>query len=166
MTAEPMETRSWRLGEEDLRRWLDRLLQPGRRRRGSGGRPPHGRVPGDRRSRRGVPEARRTAWSPKDQLLPRTESLYSYTFQDGGPQLLDPTLRKGHGSFRRPLLRRCGIRRLDETFLDGPVVDPLYAERRRCAPRWSHWLVTRRLRSVSVRRWAVRPTARRVWIFA
>jgi ferredoxin len=126
-----MKKKVWRLGEQELRGWLEGLLEEGKRvvapvaREGL-------------RLFRPVTSAAeidlepgKTRWSPKEFLFPRTESLYTYTLGSGGPELSDPPL-----SEREQVLvgvRCCdaaGLARLDDVFLNGKVEDPLYARRR------------------------------------
>ena len=87
-----MEQTGWRLAESELRAWLDRLRDEGKRIV----------APVDRdglRVFRPVTSASeidfspgKTRWSPKEFLFPRTESLYSYSLRAEGPELHDPEL--------------------------------------------------------------------------
>ncbi len=126
-----MRETTWRLTENDLRVWLDGLLDEGRR----------VVAPVEReglRLFRAVRSAEevgldpgKTRWSPKEFLFPRTESLYSYTLGAEGPELRDPAPPE-----REQVLvgvRCCdaaGLARLDDVFLKGGVEDPLFARRR------------------------------------
>jgi ferredoxin len=126
-----MKKTGWRLAENELRGWLDHLLQEGRR----------VIAPVDRdglRVFRPVSSADevnldpgKTRWSPKDFLFPRTEALYTYTLRADGPELRDPPLPEQEQVLVG--VRCCdaaGLVRLDEVFLKGKVEDPLYARRR------------------------------------
>ena len=126
-----METTGWRLRTKELREWLGRLLQDGKR----------VIAPVERdglRLFRPVTSADevdldpgKTRWSPKEFLFPRTEPLYSYTLRPDGPQLHDPPLTEQEQVLVG--VRCCdaaGLVRLDQVFLEGKVQDPLYARRR------------------------------------
>ena len=126
-----MARRTWRLGENELRGWLDGMLEQGKRVvapvERDGLRLFRPLTSGNEASL----DPGKTRWSPKEFLFPRTEALYSYTLGKGGPVLDDPPLPE------RPQvlmgLRCCdaaGLVRLDDVFLKGPVRDPLYARRR------------------------------------
>lgn len=73
----------------------------------------------------------KTRWSPKEHLLPRTETLHRYTFDGAGIQVDDPPA----DDCEQVLLGvRCcdaaGLDRLDDLFLSGEP-DPFYVDRRR-----------------------------------
>lgn len=126
-----MQASCWRLGEDELRSWIAKQIEQDRR----------VVAPVDReglRSFRPVSSADEVSldpgkarFSPKEFLLPRTESLYRYTLGAAGPELHDPPQPE-----REQLLvgvRPCdaaGLCRLDDVFLSGAVRDPLYAARR------------------------------------
>ena len=126
-----MKKTAWRIGERELRSWLDRLIEGGKR----------VIAPVEReglRIFRPVASAEevdlapgKTRWSPKEFLFPQTESLYSYTLRAGGPELQDPPLPEKEQVLVG--VRSCdavGLVRLDDVFLKGKVCDPLYARRR------------------------------------
>ncbi len=72
----------------------------------------------------------KTAWSPKEFLFPRTESLYGYRFSGGTVQLQPATVADAEQVLFG--VRACdaaGLVRLDDIFLSG-TRDPLYAARR------------------------------------
>jgi ferredoxin len=71
--------------------------------------------------------ARRPQWSPKEFLLPRTETLLRWRAGEGGPELQDPEPPASPVVLLG--LRPCdaaGVERLDKVLL----ADPLYARRR------------------------------------
>jgi ferredoxin len=126
-----MKKKAWRIGERELRSWLDRLIEEGKRLL----------APVEReglRIFRPVTAAAevdlapgKTRWSPKEFLFPQTESLYGYTLRAGGPELQDPPLPDKEQVLVG--VRSCdaaGLVRLDDVFLNGKVRDPLYARRR------------------------------------
>jgi ferredoxin len=126
-----MEQTGWRLAESELREWLDRLIEDGRR----------VLAPVEQDGLRifrpvaAGAEADlspgKTRWSPKEFLFPRTDTLYSYTLQADGPRLQDPELPEQEQVLVG--VRPCdaaGLARLDDVFLKGKVEDPLYARRR------------------------------------
>jgi ferredoxin len=126
-----MSKTAWRLGESELRAWLDRLLEGGKR----------VIAPVDRgglRLFRPIASAEEVSfdpgkarWSPKEFLFPKTESLYAYTLGPEGPELRDPPLAEHEQVLVG--VRSCdaaGLVRLDDVFLNGGVEDPLYARRR------------------------------------
>ncbi|MEW6368182.1 MAG: 4Fe-4S dicluster domain-containing protein [Acidobacteriota bacterium] len=122
--------RGWWLTERELREWFQQLIADGTKLVGPVDED-------DLRIFRQVTSADsislaagKTQWSPKEFLLPRSEPLYAYTFEDGAPRLRDP----------EPLLadqaivgvRPCdaaGLARLDSVFLSG-TRDPHYQRRR------------------------------------
>jgi ferredoxin len=125
-----MQRRGWRLKEAELRGWLQGLLEGGRT----------VVAPVERDSLRlfrpltsadeACLEPGKTRWSPKEQLFPRTEVLYSYTMTGRQVELHQPTV----GARQRVLfgLRPCdaaGVVHLDRLFLGGQT-DPFYAQRR------------------------------------
>jgi ferredoxin len=123
----------WCLTDDELRGWLGRLLDDGKRviapvRLGEDG----------LRLFRPVTSANevdldpgKTRWSPKDWLFPRTETLYEYTLGPEGPDVQDPPLLdEDRVLFGVRPCDAAGLCRLDEVFLSGKVEDPFYAERR------------------------------------
>ncbi|MHC4428808.1 MAG: 4Fe-4S dicluster domain-containing protein, partial [Planctomycetota bacterium] len=126
-----MNKTAWRLSETELRKWLDGLLDEGKR----------VIAPVDRdglRLFRSVTTADevnldpgKTRLSPKEFLFPRTESLYTFTLRKDGPELRDPPLPEQEQILVG--VRSCdaaGLVRLDQVFLTGKVEDPLYSRRR------------------------------------
>ncbi len=126
-----MEGTSWLLTEEQMREWVEALLD--------GGSSVVAPVEEDTitlfrpiaSAEHAVIEGSgKTRWSPKEFLFPRTEALYRYKFKGNAVQIEDPALPEKP----RVLLgvRSCdaaGLVRLDEVFLSG-TTDPLYAARR------------------------------------
>jgi formate hydrogenlyase subunit 6/NADH:ubiquinone oxidoreductase subunit I len=127
-----MDRTGWRLTDDDLRGWLDGLLERGRRLIAPV------EVEEGLRLFRPVESADRvrlepgkTRWSPKDFLFSQTETLYRYSLEPDGPRIEDPELPE-----REQVLvgvRCCdaaGFCRLDEVFLSGKIEDPFYGRRR------------------------------------
>jgi len=127
-----MDRYGWRLSDDELRGWLGRLLEDGRRLIAPV------EVEDGLRLFRAVKEAGevrldpgKTRWSPKEFLFPRTETLYRYALEADGPRLEDPPRPE-----REQVLLgvspcdAAGFCRLDEVFLAGRVEDPFYARRR------------------------------------
>jgi ferredoxin len=126
-----MEKKAWRLGEKELRGWLDQLLQEGRRViapvEQDGLRLFRPLATGDEADL----SSGKTRLSPKEFLFPRTESLYTYALRESGPEVQDPPLPEQEQVLVG--VRCCdaaGLVRLDEVFLKGEVKDPFYARRR------------------------------------
>jgi ferredoxin len=72
----------------------------------------------------------KTAWSPKEFLLPRTESLYGYSFAGGTVQMQPtPLSEQQQVLFGVRACDAAGLVRLDDIFLSG-TRDALYAARR------------------------------------
>jgi len=120
----------WRLGEAEVRGWLEDLVAAGVAVVAAAGE----EKPIAFRSVESAAEVAlisdKTRWSPKEHLLPRTEPLYSFTLSGDDVTVEDPvpdaapTVLFG--------LRPCdaaGLAKLDDVFLVGPS-DPLYAARR------------------------------------
>jgi Fe-S-cluster-containing hydrogenase component 2 len=120
----------WRLNEDELRAWLDQLLESGM----SVVAPV---ADNDLRLFRPVSaageiclEPGKTRWSPKEYLFPRTETLYSFTTEGGNVRVENPPLDDQQQVLFG--VRGCdaaGLARLDAVFLSGQV-DPFYAHRR------------------------------------
>lgn len=123
---------AYRLTDDEVREWIDALVGEGNR----------VVAPVDEdglllfrpitaASQVALAGAGSTRWSPKEFVLPRTETLFSYRLEGDGVALEEPWT----GGERRQVLfglRPCdaaGLARLDDTFL-GDVPDPLYAVRR------------------------------------
>lgn len=120
----------WRLGNEDLRSWLNGFI--------GGGRSLIAPVQNDQlRTFRPVAqaeeiclEAGKTRWSPKEYFFPRSEVLYNYSFTGADIKLTEPP-----ADDRQLILfglRPCdaaAMVRLDSVFLGGEI-DPFYARRR------------------------------------
>ena len=126
-----MEGTSWLLSEEQMREWVQGLLD--------GGSSVVAPVAEDTLSlfrpiaaaeHAVIEPSGKTRWSPKEFLFPRTEALYRYTFKGNAITIEDPALPE------KPQVllgvRSCdtaGLVRLDEVFLSG-TKDPTYAARR------------------------------------
>ncbi len=123
----------WRLSAAEVKEWLAGLLAAGRQviaPAGDGGLLLFRQV-------RSVDDVRleetgHARWSPKEFLFPRTETLMSYTFDDGGVRLAPA--RPAETEQVLFGVRPCdaaGLMRLDDVFLGGGDRDELYADRRR-----------------------------------
>jgi formate hydrogenlyase subunit 6/NADH:ubiquinone oxidoreductase subunit I len=121
---------SWKLTGEQLREWMDGLLD------GNSVIAPvdeDGVVlfrPITSAEQAVVEPSGKTRWSPKEFLFPRSEALYRYDYTGGTVQLEDPPLpEKPQVLFAVRSCDSAGLVRLDEIFLSG-TVDRLYAARR------------------------------------
>lgn len=122
--------KGWRLTRAELAEWLEGLLRAGKR----------VIAPveeGGLRRFRAVGSAEevclapgKTRWSPKEFLLPRTETLFSYSVDDGRVSLQGSSVDDAEQVLVG--VRPCdaaGLTRLDAIFLTGEA-DSLYARRR------------------------------------
>jgi len=126
-----MEKRGWRLGEDELRAWLDRWLAEGKRVIAPVARDELSWFERVDSAQQVCLAPGQTQWSPKEFLLPRTEALYSYTLRAAGPELQDPPPpEQERVLFGVRCCDAAGLVCLDEVFLHGKVEDPLYARRR------------------------------------
>jgi ferredoxin len=122
---------AWRLDDEQLRQWLERLISEGRRVVAPVDE--DGVVifrPLEDAGQAIITASGKTRWSPKEFLFPRSEALYRYRLDGAAVQLQKPDPPE-----QEQLLfgvRSCdaeGLARLDQIFLSGRA-DPLYARRR------------------------------------
>ncbi len=126
-----MERESWRLTEEEWREWVEALLRSGKR--------VIAPLKEDElvlfRQASSVDDISlndygNSQWSPKEFFLPRTETLFSYSYLGD-----DVTIEDGVPQFEEQVLfgvRPCdaaGLTRLDDIFLSQQE-DPYYARRR------------------------------------
>ncbi len=126
-----MSRLAWRLSEEQLRNWVDKLIGEGRT----------VVAPVEEEGVslfRPIPSADRavlspsgkTRWSPKEFLFPRSEMLYTYAVDGGSIRLSDPPKQETDQVLIG--VRPCdaaGLAILDDTFL-GAVPDSIYSQRR------------------------------------
>lgn len=123
---------AWRVTEQEVRDWLSRLLRDEIRVVApvdEDGLVLFRAIVAD--SEVSLAGAGNTRWSPKEFVLPRTETLFSYRLQGDDVELEGPPT---DGEPRQVLfgVRPCdaaGLTRLDDVFL-GDAPDPLYAARR------------------------------------
>ena len=123
---------AWKVTEQEVREWLSALLGDGIRVVAPVDE--DGLVlfrPVAEASEPSLSGAGNTRWSPKEHVLPRTETLFSYRLQ-GDDVELDGVPADGEPGQVLFGVRPCdaaGLTRLDDVFL-GDVPDPLYAARR------------------------------------
>ena len=123
---------AWKVTEQEVREWLSALLGEGIRVVAPVDE--DGLVlfrPVAEASEPSLSGAGNTRWSPKEHVLPRTETLFSYRLQ-GDDVELDGVPADGEPGQVLFGVRPCdaaGLTRLDDVFL-GDVPDPLYAARR------------------------------------
>ena len=126
-----MKTTAFRIGDGELRSWLDGLLAQDKSVVAPVERDGWMRFQEIASAAEVCLAPGKTRWSPKEFLFPRTESLYSYRLQADGPELSDPPLPEKELILLA--VRSCdaaGLVRLDHVFLEGDLEDPLYARRR------------------------------------
>jgi Pyruvate/2-oxoacid:ferredoxin oxidoreductase delta subunit len=122
---------SWRLGDPQLRAWLQQMLDDGHRVVApvdEDGLLLHRAL--DEAAQAIITPSGKTRWSPKEYLFARSESLYCYRLKGSEVRLEDPVVPSEQQFLFG--VRSCdaaGLARLDDVFLSGRS-DPIYAHRR------------------------------------